>query len=396
MILSLPVAELKRLSSHLRPLNLQKLTLPVLQHVRLQRLNHSVAAYASTLDAALIAPLKASACSGSLHASVPAALLLRMAREADAGTSVTMQLVENVGQWQWISKGLPVDQHEPIIAAHEFPGMDTSGFAHGMMVGPEMVKLLSAALPHVSSDETRYVLQGVYFDAAEHALVATDGRRLIRASSPVAIPCNAILPLAAVNCLTAHAATDGAPMWFRMPAEKAKEGNSAFPPQASDVMISLPEGALAVFRLIEGNYPNYRQVIPEQCHYTATFGSAEHRQALLKRLRSLHDDASVIVRLQQRECSLRIDYGKADGRQSHAFQEIGPCNYSSSTPLLICFTAAYFTDGIAAVENPQLFFIDEMSPLSIDGAGTRVVIMPRRTDATVISRSVKEQAPVAA
>src|SRR5205814_3351895 len=104
----------------------------------------------------------------------------------------------------------------------------------------------------ISTDETRYVLNGLLFSLKENklTLVATDGRRLAMAEIELEFPrsheSDLIIPTKAVTELQRLLSDDG------------------------DVKVSMSNGQIAfdlnktllVSKLIEGNYPNYRQVIP--------------------------------------------------------------------------------------------------------------------------------------
>ena len=104
----------------------------------------------------------------------------------------------------------------------------------------------------ISTDETRYVLNGVLFSFKDNklTLVATDGRRLAMVDIELEFPrsheADIIVPTKAVTELQRLLTDDG------------------------DVRVSVGSGQIAfdlnntllVSKLIEGNYPNYRQVIP--------------------------------------------------------------------------------------------------------------------------------------
>src|SRR2546425_3063812 len=128
----------------------------------------------------------------------------------------------------------------------------------------------------ISTDETRYVLNGVLFSFKENKLrlVATDGRRLalvdIELEFPRSHEADIIVPTKAVIELARLVSEDG------------------------DVKMSVSEnqvsfevnGTLLVSKLIEGNYPNYRQVIPAEAKERVTleretFLNSVHRVSLL-------------------------------------------------------------------------------------------------------------------
>src|SRR6058998_2184364 len=106
----------------------------------------------------------------------------------------------------------------------------------------------------ISTDESRYVLNGIFFSLKEHKLtmVATDGRRLALVDEEVDV------------------------------SEKS-QGEFIVP-------------AKAVTELNEGNYPNYRQVIPSEAKERVTVAREEFMHAL-RRAEIMTSDKSNSVKL---------------------------------------------------------------------------------------------------
>src|SRR5581483_2743883 len=128
----------------------------------------------------------------------------------------------------------------------------------------------------ISTDETRYVLNGILcsFKDNKLTLVATDGRRLalvdIELEFPRSQEVDIIIPTKAVTELSRLLGDEG--------DMKMTVGENQI---AFDV-----NGTLLVSKLIEGNYPNYRQVIPAETKERVTleretFLSSVHRVSLL-------------------------------------------------------------------------------------------------------------------
>src|SRR6202521_224336 len=106
----------------------------------------------------------------------------------------------------------------------------------------------------ISTDETRYVLNGLLFSLKENklTLVATDGRRLAMVDIELEFPrsheADIIVPTKAVTQLQRLLTDDG--------EVKVSMGSVQI---AFDL-----NNTLLVSKLLEGNYPNYRQVIPSE------------------------------------------------------------------------------------------------------------------------------------
>src|SRR6184192_2283711 len=137
----------------------------------------------------------------------------------------------------------------------------------------------------ISTDETRYVLNGVLFSFKENklTLVATDGRRLamlIELEFPRSHEADIIVPTKAVTELQRLLTDDG------------------------DVKVSVGTGQIAfdlnntllVSKLIEGNYPNYKQVIPTETKERVTLERETFLNSL-RRVSLLASDKSNSIKL---------------------------------------------------------------------------------------------------
>ena len=114
----------------------------------------------------------------------------------------------------------------------------------------EMFRLTSFAVSH---EESRYVLNGVLMEVQKDILrlVATDGRRLAKIEKPLLQPVNkeisVILPIKAVNEINRNL---------------KEEGDLVFAAGTNQVFFDI-NGTLIATRIIEGDFPNYLQVIPK-------------------------------------------------------------------------------------------------------------------------------------
>ena len=115
----------------------------------------------------------------------------------------------------------------------------------------------------ISTDETRYVLNGILcsFKDNKLTLVATDGRRLalvdIEMEFPRSHEADVIIPAKAVTEIQRMLLDDGEAKLSIGANQVSFEANST----------------LLVSKLIEGNYPNYRQVIPGETRERITLSA---------------------------------------------------------------------------------------------------------------------------
>jgi len=131
----------------------------------------------------------------------------------------------------------------------------------------EMFRLTSFAVSH---EESRYVLNGVLLEAQKDILriVATDGRRLAKIEKqllkPAATDVSVILPIKAVNEINRNL---------------KEEGEVVFVTGTNQVLFDI-DGTLIATRIIEGDFPNYIQVIPKQVAPKIKMNTAEFLAAI--------------------------------------------------------------------------------------------------------------------
>ena len=201
----------------------------------------------------------------------------------------------------------------------------------------------------ISTDETRYVLNGVLFSFKENklTLVATDGRRLamldIELEFPRSHEADIIVPTKAVTELQRLLKDDG------------------------EVKISVGSGQIAfdlnntllVSKLIEGNYPNYKQVIPSEAKERVTL----ERETLLNSLRRVSLLAS------DKSNSIKLNFSKNNIEITANTPEVGEARESlpvayKGRDFAIAFNPEFLMAPLRNLTEDEVFFdlIDEMSP----------------------------------
>jgi DNA polymerase-3 subunit beta len=201
----------------------------------------------------------------------------------------------------------------------------------------------------ISTDETRYVLNGVLFSFKDSRLtmVATDGRRLALVDLEVEFPqsdeVEIIVPTKCINELT------------RLVSE-----NGDLKMMVGQNQIAFDVGSTRlVSKLVEGNYPNYRQVIPTEISERVTlervnFLAAVHRVSLLA------SEKSNSVKLILNKNNLEIAANTPDVGEA---RESIPVVYKGKD-ITIAFNPEYLMAPLRALPNDEVFLdlIDEMSP----------------------------------
>jgi len=201
----------------------------------------------------------------------------------------------------------------------------------------------------ISTDETRYVLNGVLFSFKDNklTLVATDGRRLAMLDLELEFPrsheTDIIVPTKAVTELQRLLTDDG------------------------DLKVSMGSGQIAfdlnktllVSKLIEGNYPNYKQVIPSDAKERVTL----ERETFLNSLRRVSLLAS------DKSNSIKLNFSKNNIDITANTPEVGEAKESLAVAykgrdFSIAFNPEFLMAPLRNLTEDEVFLdlIDEMSP----------------------------------
>ena len=223
----------------------------------------------------------------------------------------------------------------------------------------------------ISTDESRYVLNGIFISLKEHkiTLVATDGRRLALVDEEVDIPENSqgefIIPTKTVNELNRLLGDKG-------DIEICFTENQAAFTLKDDKGFSV----LIISKLVEGNYPNYRQVIPGETKERIAL-PREELLAATRRAQIMTSDKANSIKVAVSRNNLAIT---ANSPEVGEARESLAINYKGKD-MAIAFNPAYLIEPLAALTEDEVFLelIDELSPgvLKINGPFLYVV-MPMR------------------
>lgn len=220
-----------------------------------------------------------------------------------------------------------------------------------------------------SRDETRPVLTSILVSAAERELrmVATDSYRLsvketaletaLERSFEANVPARALQELVRI-------------------AQASDEVRLLVGVRQNQVVFALG-GVTLSSRLIDGQFPNYRQLLPDSYEHELTLAGAE-LTAVVRRM-SL---------LAQRNAPLRLAFSPGELTVSAQTPDVGeareslPVRYAGD-PLEIGFNPEFLRDGLESVESVDIT-LGLISPLrpglirAADGSGFQYLIMPIR------------------
>ena len=342
-------------------------TLPILSNVLLRAENDRLELTATDLDVGVICSVEAKVQKPGAT-TIPVKKLFGIVREL-GNTELELSVDDkNVCSIQSGASFYKIHG----LAAEEFPPVARSKEEKKIVLSQETIRgMLRKTSFAISTDETRYVLNGIYLSLKEHKLtmVATDGRRLALVDEEVDVPEGGqgefIIPAKSVNELN------------RLLQDKGEIEIRFAENQASFHLREEKSAPITIVtKLIEGNYPNYRQVIPAETKERVPLAREEFLHALRR--------AEIMT--SEKANSVKMNFGKNKLEITANSPEVGEAketitvNYKGKE-MAIAFNPKYLIDPLTALPQDEVFveLIDELSPgvLKINGPFLYVV-MPMR------------------
>ncbi len=364
-------ANLLKSLSHVQSVVEKRGTIAVLSNIKIDAKGSEVALTATDMDIAVVEKVPAEVGSAG-STTVPAHTFYDIVRKLPEGTQIEVTTSDDgskvsirSGQSRFSLACLPVD---------DFPVMAEGDLSHNFTLkSAECLALIEKPSFAISTEETRYYLNGIYLHVAGSGdgkllrAVATDGHRLARIE--VALPAGA----------------DNMP-GIIVPRKAIQELRKLLEAGEGDVSVSLSEtkirfvygNAVLVSKLIDGNFPDYERVIPS--------ANEKLMEVDCKLFKDAVDRVSVISSEKSRAIKLQLENGKltlsaGGGDQGSASEEID-ITYSSSS-IEIGFNSRYLLDMMTQIDGDTVQFLlnDGGSPALVrDTAdvGALYVIMPMR------------------
>ena len=253
------------------------------------------------------------------------------------------------------------------IAEDDFPPIPDMQGGKVYSVEQNVFKeMLQKTIYSASTDETRMILNGVLVSLKDEKItvVATDGRRLALVEQELEFPqeneYDFVIPTKTVNELTRTLGDEG-PLKITILDKKVafEFGNM-----------------LIISKVIEGNYPNFRQVIPSQCELRIPV----ERESLLTAVKRV----ALIAKEQQ--STVRLSFGSNILEISTEAQDIGeahetiPIKYDGRA-INVAFNPDFLMDPLRNLQSDEIFMelTDELSPgVMKSNVPFIYVIMPMR------------------
>ncbi|MFA6357452.1 MAG: DNA polymerase III subunit beta [Candidatus Omnitrophota bacterium] len=252
------------------------------------------------------------------------------------------------------------------LAKEEFPKLPEFKDKKAIKIGQALLKqALSLTSFAVSFDETRYVLNGILFKLSKGVLtlVSTDGKRLAIAEKKLSlepdVEISMIVPIKTIQELNRNLKDDG---------------ELSLVVSNNQVLFDLGSVGI-VSRLIEGEFPDYKQVVPQATENKMKVGRNQFLLAIRRAALLVTQDYQA-VKLEVFKNKLVISKSTPDVGEFH--EEL-PVEYQGRE-LVIGFNPVYLMDvvKILSEETICLELIDAEKPGVIRTNGYVYIVLPMR------------------
>jgi DNA polymerase-3 subunit beta len=371
MKLTIERAALLKALNHVQSVVERRNTIPILSNVKIEGKNGGLGLNATDMDLDVVESIVAEV-SRAGATTTAAHTLYEIVRKLPDGSQIELEqaggdgtLTLRSGRSKFALASLPIE---------DFPVLSGGTLPHSFSLAAEELRgLIDRTRFAISSEETRYYLNGIYLHAADTdgvavlRAVATDGHRLARVEVP--------LPDSAA----------GMP-GIIVPRKTVGEIRKLLDETEAEVTVSLSEtkirfafeGAVLTSKLIDGTFPDYQRVIPA--------GNDKILEVRRKDFAEAVDRVSAISTEKSRAIKLALAKGvltlSASSPESGSAVEEIEVSYDSA-PMEIGFNSRYLLDIMGQIEGDAARFVmaDAASPTLVrevvDGSAL-YVLMPMR------------------
>lgn len=247
----------------------------------------------------------------------------------------------------------------PTLPQGDFPSISSGDFSHHFALSAEALQeMLTSVSFAVSTEETRYYLNGIHLHATEDHLVAvaTDGHRLARYRFARPEGADGMPPI-----IVPRRTVD------LMKQIVGDKGDVSFSVSGTKVRLEAPSGASLLSKLIDGTFPDYVRVIPASNGNRFTI----ERKALAAAIDRVTTISS--------ERGGAVKFGFGNGEATLTLEASSPDNGSATDELTlqdvkgesvsIGFNGRYALDVLAATDCEAIDFV-------LGAAGDPAVVEP--------------------
>ncbi|CAM5519960.1 Beta sliding clamp OS=Afipia felis OX=1035 GN=dnaN PE=3 SV=1 [Afipia felis] len=364
-------AQLLKSLGHVHRVVERRNTIPILGNVLIRADNARLSLKATDLDLEVTETLAAEVATGG-SATVPAHMFYDIVRKLPDGSQIVLEsdgeravLAIRAGRSRFTLQTLPES---------DFPDLAAGEMTHAFtLTAADVKRLIDRTQFAISTEETRYYLNGIYLHAAGAAAeqtlraVATDGHRLAQFDLP--------LPKSAA----------GMPGVI-VPRKTVGEVQRLIEDNDAEISVELSQGKIRftlanvvlTSKLIDGTFPDYGRVIPQNNEKELVVDKRDF-EAAVDRVSTISSERGRAVKLALSAGKLVLSVVNPDSGSATEELEV---EYASD-PLDIGFNSRYLLDIAAQIQGEAavLRLADPGSPTLIQDKDNRdalYVLMPMR------------------
>ena len=257
------------------------------------------------------------------------------------------------------------------LPASEFPNMDSVlGVVEFSLPQSELKELIDKTQFSMAQQDVRYYLNGLMLEISANNLlsVATDGHRLALCEMPCTVDTEEsrqiIIPRKGISELS------------RLLDDSDTEAHVRI--GSNHIRVTVP-GFIFTSKLIDGRFPDYQRVVPQNCDKTITVDRAVIKQSLTR--------ASILSNEKYRGIRLQIEPGSimvlANNPELEEAEEQFDVDYDGPS-LEIGFNVTYILDALSALtDNSVVVHLSDSNSSclitgNIEGNNCKYVVMPMR------------------
>ena len=366
-------ATLLKALAHIQSVAEKRNTIPILANVLIAAKDGRLSLTATDMEIAVIEEIAAGV-SREGATTAPAAVLYEIVRKLPDGAEIEFD--HSGGDAPLALRAGRYATSLNVLAIDDFPSMVAGNLPHTFRLPSAVLRgLIDRTRFAISTEETRYYLNGIYLHTTEAELgpvlraVATDGHRLARVQTELpegaaGMP-GVIVPRKTINEL-------------RKLLDEASEDVEL---SLSDTRIQFTVGSVMLTsKLIDGTFPEYERVIPRDNDKILRVGKKDFSDAVA-RVAAISQERSRPVKLSIERNLLTLSAASPDQGTAKEELDEGRVSYDS-TPLEIGFQARYLNDITDQIEKDVEFaFSDSAAPTvvrDVDSPSALYVLMPMR------------------
>jgi DNA polymerase-3 subunit beta len=346
-------------------------TIPILSNVLIEARERQLTLKATDLDLEATESAPADVVQEGAT-TVAAHVLYEIVRKLPEGAQVSLEMSGDAGQL--LLRSGRARFHLQCLPASDFPDLTTGELSHSFALSSgDLKKLIDNTQFAISTEETRYYLNGIFLHVADVdgaamlRAVATDGHRLARVELPApkgapGMP-GVIVPRKAVNEIQKLIEDLAQEITVELSTAKARF-------RFGDVVLTT--------KLIDGTFPDYGRVIPVNNDKRLVVDKEPFQKAV-DRVSTISSERGRAIKLSIGDNKMVLSVNNPDSGSASEEIEV---DYDS-TPIEIGFNARYLLDIAAqlAGDTALMKLSDPGSPTIFqdrDGASALFVLMPLR------------------